>query len=320
MRGKTRAEGLDRALVACWAVVALGVQLCVTHPVLAQTSSIDEPVVLRFPASIRVAGFNGAGVALVGNAGAVFFNPAALATIRKVVFEGALQSGPFAGELAAVAVGWKERQFDIGFGLQYFDFDNSPGPGGGFITPADTPVEASELFAVGSLVYRFGLIALGGSGKWVSRNVEGVRERGVSADLGMAIAVFDIMAIGFAVQNVGGNWSKTSDLRMPRLTRFGFTMNYVDPQGTFRLLSTIEWHWKAGQKQRFVIGGEGGIVISGVGVVGRLGYGTRPEPTARARVTYGATLELGAMDVDFAYDPNNLLNDPSRRIGVRIAI
>ena len=320
MRREARAEGLDRALVACWAVAALGVQLGVTPPVLAQTSSIDEPVVLRFPASIRAAGFNGAGVALVGNAGAVFFNPAALATIRKVVFEGALQSGPFAGELAAVAVGWKERQFDIGFGLQYFDFDNSPGPGGGFITPADTPVEASELFAVGSLVYRFGLIALGGSGKWVSRNVEGVRERGVSADLGMAIAVFDIMAIGFAVQNVGGNWSKTSDLRMPRLTRFGFTMNYVDPQGTFRLLSTIEWQWQAGRKQRFVIGGEGGIVISGVGVVGRLGYGTRPEPTARAGVTYGATLELGAMDVDFAYDPNNLLNEPYRRIGVRIAI
>ncbi|MFB3111186.1 MAG: hypothetical protein ACE10G_04055, partial [Gemmatimonadales bacterium] len=74
MRGETTAEGLDRALVSCWAVVALGVQLGVTPPVLAQTSSIDEPVVLRFPASIRVAGFNGAGVALVGNAGAVFFN------------------------------------------------------------------------------------------------------------------------------------------------------------------------------------------------------------------------------------------------------
>ncbi len=69
-----------------------------------------------------------------------------------------------------------------------------------------------------------------------------------------------------------------------------------------------------------MIGGEGGIVISGVGIVGRLAYGTRPEATDRAPVTYGATLELGAMDVDFAYDPNNLLNDPSRRIGVRIAI
>jgi len=231
------AKGLDRALVVCWAVVALGVQLGVTTPVLAQ----DEPVVLRFPASIRAAGFNGAGVALVGNAGAVFFNPAALATIRHVALEGALQSGPFAGDLSSAAVGWKIRQFNIGFGLHYFDCDCSPGPGGGFLTPANTPVEATELLTVGSLVYRFGLIALGGSGKWVSRDIEGVRERGVSADLGMAIAVFDIMAIGFAVQNVGGNWSKTSNLRMPRLTRFGFTMNYVDPQGTFRLLSTVEW-------------------------------------------------------------------------------
>ena len=117
VRGEARAKGLDRALVACWAVVALGVQFGVTAPILAQTSSIDEPVVLRFPSSIRSAGFNGAGVALVGNAGAVFFNPAALATIRHVALEVALQSGPFAGELAAMAVGWKIRQFDIGFGL-----------------------------------------------------------------------------------------------------------------------------------------------------------------------------------------------------------
>jgi hypothetical protein len=154
----------------------------------------------------------------------------------------------------------------------------------------------------------------------VSREISGVSETGYSADVGMAIAIFDIMAIGFSVQNVGGNWSNTSSLRMTRLTRLGFTMNYVDPQGTFRLLSTMEWQWPAGRSRRFVLGGEGGVVVSGVGVVGRIGLGTRPDPTTRAGVTYGASLELGAIDVDFAYDPNDLVNDPSRRIGVRIAI
>ncbi len=275
---------------------------------------------LQFPASIRSAGFNGAGVALVGSAGAVFFNPAGLATIRHVAVEGSLQAGPFAGELSTAAIAWRLRQFDLGFGVSYFDFDNSPGPTAGFTSPAGTPVDARELLAVGSLVYRFGLVAVGGSGKWVSREIAGVSETGYSADFGMAIAIFDIMAIGFSVQNIAGNWSNTSNLRMSRLSRFGFTMNYVDPQGPFRLLSTIEWQWLAGRRQRFVLGGEGGIVVSGVGVVGRVGYGTRPEPTARAGVTYGASLELGAMDVDFAYDPNDLFNDPSRRIGVRIAI
>ena len=306
--------------------VAFGVVTCLVHllgvpaAAMAQAVNVQEPVVLQFPASIRSAGFNGAGVALVGSAGAIFFNPAGLATIRHVAVEGALQSGPFAGELSTAAIGWRLRQFDLGFGVNYFDFDNSPGPTGGFTTPAGTPVDAGELLAVGSLVYRFGLIAIGGSGKWVSREIDGVSETGYSADIGMAIAFFDIMAIGFSVQNIGGNWSNTSSLRMSRMSRFGFTMNYVDPQGTFRLLSTIEWQWLAGRKQRFVFGGEGGIVVSGVGVVGRFGYGTRQEPTTRAGVTYGASLELGAMDIDFAYDPNDLFNDPSRRIGLRIAI
>jgi hypothetical protein len=258
-------------------------------------------------------------VALVGNAGAVFFNPAGLATIRHMAVEGALQAGPYGGVQSTAAIAWRLRQFDLGFGLRHFDYDESPGIGGGFTTPPGTPVDARELLAVGSVVYRFGLIALGGSGKWVSRDIDGVRETGVTGDLGLAIAFFDIMAIAFGVQNVGGNWSNTSNLRIPRLTRFGFTMNYVDPQGSFRLLSTIEWQWPAGRKSRFVLGGEGGIVLSGVGVVGRLGYGTRPEPTAWAGVTYGATLELGAFDIDFAYDPNDFLGDPARRIGMRLA-
>ncbi len=320
MRGEMDRRDRVRASVAFGVLTCLGHPLGVPAAAVAQAADVQDPVVLQFPASIRSAGFNGAGVALVGNAGALFFNPAGLATIRHVAVEGALQSGPFAGELSTVAIAWRVRQFDLGFGVNYFDYDNSPGPTGGFTTPAGTPVDARELLAVGSLVYRFGLIAVGGSGKWVSRDIDGVSETGYSADLGMAIAFFDIMAIGFSVQNIAGNWSNTSNLRMSRLSRFGFTMNYVDPQGTFRLLSTIEWQWMAGRRQRFVLGGEGGIVVSGVGVVGRVGFGTRPEPTTRAAVTYGASLELGAMDVDFAYDPNDLFNDPSRRIGVRIAI
>ena len=130
------------------ASVAIGVLTCLGHPLgvpaaaVAQAADVQQPVVLQYPASIRSAGFNGAGVALVGNAGAVFFNPAGLATIRHVAVEGALQSGPFAGVLSTAALAWRLGQFDLGFGVNYFDFDNSPGPTGGFTTPAGTPVDA----------------------------------------------------------------------------------------------------------------------------------------------------------------------------------
>ena len=61
-------------------------------PVTAQSDSLAA--VLITPASVRFAGFNGAGAALVGHAANVFTNPAGLATIRHIAVEGAYQSGP----------------------------------------------------------------------------------------------------------------------------------------------------------------------------------------------------------------------------------
>ena len=251
----------------------------------------------------------------MGNAGSVFTNPAGLATIRRLAIESGYQAAPFDGSVTATALAWRARQFDFGIGVQYFDLGATPVIG----FPGGAGAEASELLAVGSVVYRFGLIALGASGKYVRQDYVTDRHNGVSADLGMAIAIFDIMALGFAVQNVAGNWQR-SDVAMPRLTRAGFTMNYVDPQGVVRLLSTIEVQWPEDSGTRTVLGGEGGVVVGGVGIMGRLAYGSRPAAADRSGMTYGATLQLGSVEVDLAYEPNDLVDDPSRRIGVRIAL
>ncbi len=289
----------------CWSVAAA--------PIVAQDSIGGVPFVLRTPASIRFAGFNGAGAALVGHPGTVFTNPAGLATIRHIALEGGYQTAPGEGNVLTAAVGWRLRQFDLGFGVQHYDL----GLGGGL---GPLLADATETLSVGSLVYRFGLIALGVSGKFLRQKRGEVREDGVSGDIGLAIAVFDIMALGFAVQNVGGNWESASAVEMKRLTRTGFTMNYVDPQGTFRLLSTIEWQWPAGEPTRFVIGGEGGIVLGQVGVVGRVAYGSHSDAPERSAFTFGASLELGWVDVDASYEPNEIDDTPIRRLGVRFAL
>jgi len=262
----------------------------------------------------------------MGHAATVFTNPAGLATIRHIALEGTYQTAPFNAYATSAAAGWRLRQFDLGFGVQYFDFGNEPvevpdpATGGMLGLPTGAVVGASELLGVGSLVYRWGMIAFGASGKYVRQDIGDFLDEGTSMDLGLSIAVFDIMALGFSIQNVGGNWRSNSQMVMPRLSRFGFTMNYVDPQGTFRLLSTLEFQWMAGRSSRFVLGGEGGIVVSGVGVTGRLGYGSKPQGSDYARFTFGATLELTWLDVDFAYEPNDLLDDPTKRIGVRLAL
>ena len=279
-------------------------------PALAQATGGGGLVVLESAASVRSMGMQGAGVALLGNAGSVFINPAGLAIIRHMAVEAAYQPKPGGGALTTAAGAWRLAQFDLGFGVRYF------GKGDGV---TGTPSNSSELLTVGSVVYRFGLIALGVSGKHVTDKRDDVRLRGVSGDVGLAIAVFDIMALAFSMQNIGGNWSSESTLEMRRITRGGFTMNYVDPQGTFRLMSTIELQWPEGSSHRAIFGAEAGIVLGGVGVIGRAAHRSRPEGSTDPAFTYGATFTLSKINFDFAYEPNDVDEEASHRLGLRIA-
>ena len=54
---------------------------------------------------------NGAAVAMVGDAGSVFTNPAGLATIRHIALEGGYRAMPLDGRLASAALGMRLRQF-----------------------------------------------------------------------------------------------------------------------------------------------------------------------------------------------------------------
>ena len=272
----------------------------------------------RIAASVRSVGLNGAGVALMGDAGAVFQNPSGLATLRNIGLEGSYRGAPGGAYVFTGALGWRLKQFDIGVGGQRFDFGDNPHDylGGGI--PAGT--NAREILGVGSLVYRFGMIALGVSGRYVSRRIDDVWTYGVSGDASVAIAFFDIMAIAFAVQNINGNWRDTSSLVMPRLTRFGFTMNYVDPQESFRLLSTLEVQWREGEKSRGVIGGEAGVVLGGVGIIGRAGFSGRPDALSDSEFTVGGSVQFKALLLDYAYRGKDLFDEPAHYFGFRFTL
>jgi hypothetical protein len=253
----------------------------------------------------RGAGLNGAGVALVGDAGSIFANPAGIATVRHIALEGEYHTSEPGTRLYTGAFAWRLRQFDFGAGVRYLD----------------EPGTDRDLLGVGTLIYRFGMIAFGGSGKVLRARRDGSETQGASADLGLAIAVFDIMALGFAMQNVGGNWDDASLLAMPGLTRVGFTMNYVDPQETFRLLSTVEFQWAEGRGVRTVLGFEGGIVVSNaVGVIGRAGYGSRPGGLLQPRLTYGVTLALTRASFDYTFEPGIEGVSSVQRVGMRLTL
>ena len=292
----------------------------------AQGAGADGPLVLRTGHSVRATGLGGAGAALMGDAASVFANPAGLALVRHVALEAGFFGGPLDAYQATAAVGLRLIQFDLGFGLKYYNFGAEPevvpDPTTGGVTgmPTGATVNAGEFLGVGSLVYRFGLVALGGSVKLARQRVAGLEARGVSGDLGLAIAVFDILALAVAVQNVSGNWDEAGGLVFPRLTRAGFTMNYVDPQETWRLLSTIELQWPEARSTRFVFGLEGGAVVHGLGILGRTAYRSLEDGADVSHFTYGLSLTLARLTVDYAYEPTNLLGDGSQRIGLRLTL
>ncbi len=284
---------------------------------LAQSENA-APSILSIPVSVRTAGLNGAGVALVGDAASVFSNPAGLATLSHIGLEGGYRSLPSQGGAVAGAIAWRLRQFDLGLGGAYLDHGNDPTNFPPLGSPATA--DAKERMGVGSLVYRFGIIAMGGSVKYVRIDADTAQQRAVSGDMGLAIAIFDIMAFGFSIQNIGGNWRGESSLVMPRLTRFGFTMNYVDPQESFRLLSTVEWQWPEGLSSRFIGGVEAGVVLSGVGIIGRGAYGSQPEGSELSKFTVGGSVAIARLSLDYAYQPSDPWGRRAHRFGVRLTL
>ena len=278
----------------------------------AASQSNETPSILQVPATVRTAGFNGAGVALVGDAGSIFINPAGMATIRRMAVEGSYRPIEQGTYLATGALAWRIGQFDVGLGGRYFDLGQTSSS----FAPVSEP--AYEALGVGSLIYRFGMIAIGGSGKYYRRRVGDADYKAVSMDAGIALAFFDIAALAFSIQNVGGNWIDSTGVALARVSRLGFTMNYVDPLETVRLLSTFEVQWVEGRQARAVLGAEAGIVISGVGILARTGYAGRTAPYSDAKLTVGATLTLGRFLLDYGYVPDDLNDKDAHMLGLRL--
>jgi hypothetical protein len=293
-------------------------------PVLGAQSS--GSVVSSLPGSTRSAGLGGAGVALIGDAGALFANPAGIAAIHHLAIEASVEPYLAGTTYSAAAVALRSGHVALAFGAQALDYGSEPvvvpdsAGGGRRGIPTGGSFSATDLLATSAVVYRRGLLALGGALKYGRMQIGGWSADAWGGDVGLAVAVFDIMALGVSVQNLGGDFgSAAQGARLPRRTRAGLTMNYVDPEGTYRLLTTVEGQWPAGGPALLVTGVEGGMVARGVGLVGRLGYVTRSPTSAASRWTVGGGVELRRLHVDYAYQSFALIGGGTHRLGVRWA-
>jgi len=255
------------------------------------------------PGSARAAGMGGAGAAIVGDAGAIFANPAALATVHHLAVEGSYESFPSGATLSTGAVALRVSRFTWGAGAAA-------------LGPSYT---SADLLGVSTLVFRTGIVALGATAKYARETIGGARVDAWAGDAGLAIAVFDLMALGVSVQNIGGDFGQAAGgFHLPRRTRAGFTLNYVDPQGTLRLLTTLEGQWPAagGGSAFVVLGLESGVVARSMGVLGRVGYVGHSGVTSASPFTAGASVELGRLHLDYAYRADDALG-ARHRMGLR---
>lgn len=280
------------------------VLLCAAAPAAAAQS--EGSVLAAMPASTRSAALGGAGAALVGDAGALFANPAGIATVRRVAVEVAYERYLAGTAFSAAALAIRVGHFDWGFGAQALDYGTEPeivpdtATGGRRGTPTGAVFRSADILAATSLVFRRGLLALGASAKYARQTIGGAAADAWAGDIGVTLAVFDIMAFGVALRNIGGDLG--NDRHLPRGAAVGLTLNYTDPQGTFRLLTTAEAQW--GEGTYWILGAEGGLVIGGLagaGVVGRIGYAHRPSRVTGSPVSVGAGVVLGRVQLDYAY-------------------
>jgi len=285
------------------------------------TAQTEGSILTILPGSTRSAALGGAGAALVGDAGAMFANPAGIATIRHLSLEGSYEPYLAGSALSTAALALRVGRWTWGVGAQTLDYGSEPeivpdpATGGRQGMPTGASFHPYEALATTSFVYRRGFAAIGVTGKYDRQQIGAEVSDAWAGDVGLAIAVFDIMAVGVSVQNLGGDLGNGALLA--RRTRAGLTLNYTDPQGTYRLLTTLEGQWTRDRSAVLVQGVEGGMVTGGVGLVGRVGYATRPSVTAASRFTFGGGVVLGRLAMDYAFQAYDALGGGTHRVGLR---
>ncbi|MEO6068787.1 MAG: hypothetical protein ABJB33_04510 [Gemmatimonadota bacterium] len=293
-----RVLSASSVLSVCGLACALSVS-----PLRAQAA--PYPLVLGLPATARFAGLANAGAAVHGDAGALFVNPAGIATVRHAGIEATYHyshSQPVEGSAAAAL---RVGQFTFGGGARYLRLD------------PDAP-NADNLLGVGTAVYRYAIFAAGVSAKYLSvEDTIGTVRRAGSGDIGLLLALFDLVAVGASFQNVGYKSFSNDGLSLPRSSHLGVVFNFTDPQGTWVIRAIWEKVWPEGEDSRSKLAAELGVQLGGAFLTVRGGTGERNPATKQSDSAFGASLGFRRLAVDYAYQQRTVLGGDVQRIGLR---
>jgi hypothetical protein len=263
------------------------------------------PLVVGLPATARYAGLANAGVAVHGDAGALFVNPAGIATVRHAGIEATYHVSGSQGIEATAAGAIRFKQFTFGGGTHYLRLDPS------------SP-NADNLMTMGTAVFRYAIIAVGASGKYISvEDTTGDVRRSASGDVGVLIALFDLVAVGASFQNVGQKTLSGDGLALPHSSHLGLVFNFTDPQETW--VARIIWEkvWIEDLESRSKIAAEVGGQVGGAFLTLRAGTGERNPATDQSDSAVGASVGFRRFAIDYAYQRRTALGGDVQRFGLR---
>ncbi len=298
----------------------------------AQASGATSGALLAIPATARALALGGAAVAVVGDEGSIFANPAGLAGIRHGALGMSYEKYLLDSYLVSGGAALRTGRFDLGVGVHVLSFGQDtvyrpdPAFGGqrGIADPGGAMASAYNAVAVGAAAWRLGMFSLGGSVKYLKEHLAIpdttlYDASGLAYDVGGALAFFDIAAFGVVVQNLGPDLKTTTrtSAPLPRTVRAGFSLNIVDPQGTPRLLVVGDWVSPRGSPSYWIFGVEGGVVGGGVGLLGRAGIATGRAPSDRKSLALGGGLVYHNLRLDYAYQGFSTLGGATHRFGLR---
>lgn len=257
------------------------------------------------PASVRVAGLAGAGVANIGYAGTVFENPSGLAPIRTLSIEAALWRRPDGSTFNMGAAAARLGAFNIGGGYQYLLYPEGE-------------ATRDNVLSVGALTWRRGGLAVGGGAKYLSvEDSSGRIDRTVAGDLGVTLALWDITALALSWQNLGARAVDGPEIPVPSSFHLGFSLNLIDTYSHGRLLFLLETAWTEGEARRTMVGLEGGAVVSGLGLIVRVGHGGQPAGSGLSKTAFGGGILPGNARIDYAYRASSAGDPVTHLFGVR---
>lgn len=272
---------------------------------VAQDPGATAAAVLRVAPAPRPLALGGAYVPFA-DVLSVFYNPARLSAADPAAAL-AYRTLPVEAGIGSAALAARLGPGTFGFGAQFLNYgeievvEPDPSTGGEIGLPTGERVGGGELVATAAYGVRLGgMFELGAAAKLIRLQLAEASASGAAFDVGAAVEGWDgRVALGGAVQNLGGDIGPGRESPLPRMIRAGAALRLEAPAGLQAVL--VAEAVEQGGAVSPLGGIEVGRVRPGAAIVGRLGYDGSAGEGARDPLVAGAGILLGGLALDYAF-------------------